>query len=139
VLFKRILQSRTARRIILLKARETSLVKEKVASESLWIAASGKQLAKVRADFVNSRGQAIIPLITRFRSIHEESYAKAIPFDRMVDGMPDPEKIEDAASIMNVAVKDNVQADIITNISAGGCASRIAQKIVERLHSEKQQ
>ncbi len=40
---------------------------------------------------------------------------------------------------MNVAVKDNIQADIITNISAGGYAYLIAQKIADRLHSEKQQ
>jgi hypothetical protein len=42
VLFEGILQSRTARRIILLKAGETSLMKGNVASESLWGAASGK-------------------------------------------------------------------------------------------------
>ena len=41
---------------------------------------------------------------------------------------------------MNVAIKNNIQADIITNnISAGGYAYLIAQKIADRLHSEKQQ
>jgi hypothetical protein len=40
---------------------------------------------------------------------------------------------------MNVAVKDNIQADIITNISAGGYTYLIAQKIADRPHSEMQQ
>ena len=70
---------------------------------------------------------------------HEESYGKAIPFDRMVGGMLDPEEIEDADWIMNEAVNDDVQANIIINSSAGGYASLISQKIAERLHTERQQ
>ena len=99
----------------------------------------GSSLRRLGRILLIRGGQAIIPLITRLRMSHEESYAKAFPFDRMVDGMLDPEMIEDAAWIMNEAAKDNVQANIIINSSAGGYAPRIAQKIPDRLRSENQQ
>jgi len=57
----------------------------------------------------------------------------------MVPGMLDPEMIEDTAKIVNEAVKDKAQVNLIINNRAGGNAPLIAEKIVERLHKEKQQ
>jgi len=70
---------------------------------------------------------------------YEESYAKAFPFDKMVPGMLDPEMIEDTVKIVNEAQKDKVQVNLIINNRAGGNAPLIAEKIADRLHSEKQQ
>ena len=70
---------------------------------------------------------------------YEESYAKAFPFDKMIPGMPDPEMIEDTAKIVNEAVKDKVQVNLIINNRAGGNAPMIAEKIVDRFNKEKQQ
>ena len=70
---------------------------------------------------------------------YEESYAKAFPFDKMVNGMLDPEMIEDTVRIVNEAIKDKVRVNLIINNRAGGNAPIIAQKIADRLHSEKQQ
>jgi hypothetical protein len=70
---------------------------------------------------------------------YEESYAKAFPFDKMVPGMLDPEMIEDTAEIVNEAIKDKVEVNLIINSHAGGNAPLIAQKIAGRLHKEKQQ
>jgi hypothetical protein len=47
--------------------------------------------------------------------------------------------IEGTAKILNEAVKDKVQVNLIINNHAGGKPPLIAQKIAERLHSEKQQ
>ena len=47
--------------------------------------------------------------------------------------------IEDTAKIVNEAIKDKVQVNLIINNRAGGNAPRIAQKIADRLHSEKPQ
>ena len=69
---------------------------------------------------------------------HEGSYAKAFPFDKMVPDMLDPEMIEDTANIVNEAIKDKVQVNLIINNRAGGNAPLIAEKIVERLHTAKQ-
>jgi hypothetical protein len=70
---------------------------------------------------------------------YEESYAKAFPFDKMVSGMLDPEMIEDTAKIVNEAIKDKVQVNLIINNRAGGNAPLIAQKIGERVYSEKEE
>jgi hypothetical protein len=70
---------------------------------------------------------------------YEESYAKAFPFDKMVPGMLDLEMIEDTAKIVNEAQKDKGLVNLIINNRAGGNAPLIAEKISNRLHSEKQQ
>ena len=70
---------------------------------------------------------------------YEESYAKAFPFEKMVDGMLDPEMIEDAVKIVNEAIKNKIQVNLIINNRAGGNAPLISQKIADRFHSEKQQ
>jgi hypothetical protein len=69
----------------------------------------------------------------------EESYAKAFPFDKMVTGMLDQEMIEDTAKKANEAMKDKAQLNLIISNRPGGNAPLIAQKIADRLHSEKQQ
>ena len=81
----------------------------------------------------------VIQLITFLRMSYEESYAKAFPFDKMVSGMLDPEMIKNMAIIVNEAMQDKIQVNLIINKRAGGSAPLIAQKIADRLHSEKQQ
>jgi len=110
-----------------------------VFSHWTWLPPLRKQFAKVRTEFFNSGNQVVIRLITPLRMSYEESYAKAFPFDKMVSGMLDPEMIEDTAKIVNEAIKDKVQVNLIINNRAGGNAPLIAQKIADRLHSEKQQ
>ena len=62
-----------------------------------------------------------------------------VPFDKVVPGMLDSEMIEDTAKIVNEAQKNKVQVNLIINNRAGGNAPLIAEKIADRLHSEKQQ
>jgi hypothetical protein len=57
----------------------------------------------------------------------------------MVSGTLDPEMIEDTARIVNEAIKDKAQVNLIFNNRAGGNAPLIAQRFADRLHSEKQQ
>jgi hypothetical protein len=70
---------------------------------------------------------------------YEESYAKAFSFDKMVSGMLDPEMIENPVKIVNEAIEDRIQANLIINNRAGGSAPLIVQKVTDRLYSEKQQ
>jgi len=109
-----------------------------VFSHWTWLPPLRKQLAKAGMEFFSAGNQAIIRLITPLRMSYEESYAKAFPFNNMVPGMLDPEMIEDVAKIVNEAQKDRVQVSLIINNRAGGNAPTIAEKIVERLHTEKQ-
>jgi hypothetical protein len=57
----------------------------------------------------------------------------------MIPGMLDTEMIEDTAKIVNEAQKDKVQLNLIINNRPGGNAPLIAEKIADRLHSEKPQ
>jgi hypothetical protein len=70
---------------------------------------------------------------------YEESFAKAFPFDKMASGMLDSEMIEDTAKFVNEAIKDKLRVNLIINNRAGGNATVIAEKFVDRLHSEKLQ
>jgi hypothetical protein len=69
---------------------------------------------------------------------YEESFANAFPFNKMVPGMLDREMIEDTAKIVNEAIEDKVQVNLIINNRAGGNAPLIAQKIVNRLYLQKE-
>ena len=60
-----------------------------------------------------------------------------VPFEEII-GL-DPEMIEDTAKIVNEAGKDKVQLNLIINNRAGNKDPLIAEKIMERLHNEKQQ
>ena len=53
---------------------------------------------------------------------YEESYVKAFPFDKMIPGMLDPAMIEDTVKIVNEAIKDKVQVNLIIHNRAGGNA-----------------
>jgi uncharacterized protein YecE (DUF72 family) len=110
-----------------------------VFSHWTWLPPLRKQFAKAGTEFFNSGKQVVIRLITPLRTSYEESYAKAFPFDKMVPGMLDSEMIEDTVKIVNEAQKDKVQVNMIINNRAGGNAPLIAEKIADRLHSEKQQ
>lgn len=63
---------------------------------------------------------------------YEESYAKAFPFDKMIPGMLGPEMIEDTVKIVNEAIKDKIQVNLIINNRAGGNAPTIAQEVAKK-------
>jgi hypothetical protein len=65
------------------------------------------------------------------RMSYAESYANAFPFHKMGSGKLDPETVEDTAKIVNDAIKDKYQANLIINNRARGNALPIAQKIVK--------
>jgi hypothetical protein len=61
---------------------------------------------------------------------YEDAYARAFPFDRLIEEMIQPEMIAQAAQLMWEAVKDEVEINIIINNRAGGNAPSLAQRIV---------
>ncbi len=110
-----------------------------VFSHWTWLPPLRKQLAKVRSEFFNSGNQVVIRLMTPLHMGYEESYAKAFPFEKIIPDMLDPEMIEDTAKIVNEAIKDRAQVNLIINNRAGGNAPLVAEKIANRLSKEKQQ
>jgi uncharacterized protein YecE (DUF72 family) len=102
-----------------------------VLSHWTWLPPLRKQFDRVKGEFFNSGGQGVIRLLTPLRMGYEESYRKAFPFDKIVPGMLDPEMIQDTLRILNDAVRDKIQVNLIINNRAGGNAPLIAQKIAD--------
>ena len=64
---------------------------------------------------------------------YEESYAKAFPFDKMVDGMLNFQMIEDMVQLISQALKMERKVAIIINNRVGGKGPLIAQAIATRV------
>ena len=75
--------------------------------------------------------------MTPLRMSYEDSYAKAFPFNKMVDGMMNPEMIDDTIQIIMEGVRRRKKMNLIINNRAGGNGPIIAQEIAKRLRELK--
>jgi uncharacterized protein YecE (DUF72 family) len=103
-----------------------------VFSHWTWLPPLRKQFEKTGGQFFNSGKESIIRLITPMRMSYEESYAKAFPFDKMVDGMLNPKMIDDTIYLLLEGIKCKEKMIIIINNRAGGNAPMIARLIAEK-------
>jgi uncharacterized protein YecE (DUF72 family) len=103
-----------------------------VLSHWTWLPPLDTQFKKAGRRFFNSGRQCVIRLMTPLRMRYEEAYAKAFPFNRLVDGMMNPEMVQETSEIMLTAIDQDVGTNIVINNRAGGNAPLIAQKVSER-------
>jgi uncharacterized protein YecE (DUF72 family) len=103
-----------------------------VLSHWTWLPPLRKQMAKADQRVFNSGRQRIVRLMTPIGMRYEDAYAKAHPFDKLVDGMMQPDMVRETADIMRRAITDSVETSIIINNRAGGNAPIIAQKVAEQ-------
>jgi hypothetical protein len=103
-----------------------------VLSHWTWLPPLAKQSTKIGSRFFSSGGQSIVRLITSLRMSYEESYAKAFPFDKLVEGMLNPQMIEDTVQLIREAIRREKRIAIIINNRAGGNGPLIAQQIAKR-------
>ena len=103
-----------------------------VLSHWTWLPPLRKQLAKSDHRVLNSGNQRIVRLMTPIGMRYEDAYSKAHPFDKLVEGMLQPEMVRETADIMRRAIEDSVETSIIINNRAGGNAPVIAQKLAEK-------
>jgi hypothetical protein len=82
--------------------------------------------------FLNQGKKCIVRLLTPRGIRYEDAYAKAHPFSTLIDGMMDPQMVDETVDIMNSAIEDDVQINVIINNRAGGNAPIIAQKIARQ-------
>jgi hypothetical protein len=68
---------------------------------------------------------------------YEDSYVKAFPFDKMVEGMMNPEMIDDTIQIIMEGIRRRKRMNLIINDRAGGNGPIIAQQIAKRLRGLK--
>jgi uncharacterized protein YecE (DUF72 family) len=103
-----------------------------VLSHWTWLPPLPKQFAKAGRAFFNSGRQCIVRLMTPMGIRYEDAYAKAHPFDKLIDGMLQPEMVADTVRLMRVGVEEDVQTNVIVNNRAGGNAPLIARQIAMR-------
>jgi uncharacterized protein YecE (DUF72 family) len=103
-----------------------------VFSHWTWLPPLSKQLTKEGGRFFNSGNTCIVRLITPPRMKYEDSYAKAFPFDKLVDGMLNPQMIDDTIQLVNEVIKRERAIAIIINNRAGGNAPMIAALLAEK-------
>ena len=60
---------------------------------------------------------------------YEDAYARAFPFDRLVQEMVQPEMIQDTVDIMRQGIEEDLETFILINNRSGGNAPLIAEKI----------
>ncbi|MGO9689476.1 MAG: DUF72 domain-containing protein, partial [Syntrophobacteraceae bacterium] len=74
--------------------------------------------------------QAVIRLMTPIGTRYEDAYAKAFPFDRLIEEMIQPGMIPQTAGLMREALRNDVELNIIINNRAAGNAPLLAQRII---------
>ena len=82
--------------------------------------------------FFNSGNELVIRLMTPLGMRYEDAYAKAVPFDRLVEGMLQPEMVLDSVRIIKGAIEKGVLVNLIINNRAGGNGPLIAREIAEK-------
>ena len=102
-----------------------------VLSHWTWLPSLKKQIAKADGKIFNSGRQRIVRLMTPRGTRYEEAYAKAHPFDKLVDGMLQAGMVKDSAELMKKALQEDVKTSVLINNRAGGNAPLIARRIAE--------
>ncbi len=63
---------------------------------------------------------------------YEDAYARAYPFNKLIDGMLQPEMVLETVEIIKRAVDQGMTVYVIVNNRAGGNAPLMAQQIAEK-------
>jgi hypothetical protein len=103
-----------------------------VLSHWTWLPPIRKQFIKSRKRFYNSGRQCIIRLLTPIGVRYQDSYTQAFPFDKMVQGMMNPEMVLETVEIMNIAIREGFYVNVIVNNRAGGNAPLIARELANK-------
>ncbi len=108
-----------------------------VLSHWTWLPALQRQFELSHSTFTNSGGQCILRLLTPRGLRYEEAYARAHPFDRIVEGMATRGMIEETVGLMEKAIEKKARVNVIVNNRAGGNAPLIARQIVSCFSARK--
>lgn len=103
-----------------------------VLSHWTWLPSLNRQFALAGRRFFNSGGQCVVRLMTPRRVRYENAYAMAYPFDQLVNGMLDPQMLEETVQLMHTAIREKIQINIVVNNRSGGNAPQIAKQIAGR-------
>jgi len=102
-----------------------------VLSHWTWLPSLQSQFAAGGRKFLNGGGSAVIRLMTPRGVRYEDAYARAHPFDKLVEGMMSQEMIGHTVEIMREAANQGVRINVIINNRSGGNAPLIAEEVAK--------
>ncbi|MGC9966178.1 MAG: DUF72 domain-containing protein [Syntrophobacteraceae bacterium] len=101
-----------------------------VLSHWTWLPALKIQFAKAGKRFITAGSQAIIRLMTPIGVRYEDAYARAFPFDRLIEEMIHPGMVPQTVQLMREAIEREIEINIIINNRSAGNAPLLARRIV---------
>ncbi len=103
-----------------------------VLSHWSWLPPLSRQMEESGGRFLKKGKVSLLRLMTPLGMRYEEAYARAYPFDHIVDGMLQPRMVEETARIMMAVVQTGGHAYVIVNNRSGGNAPQIAKMVAQR-------
>jgi uncharacterized protein YecE (DUF72 family) len=101
-------------------------------SQWTWLPSLKKQFEKSGGKIFNAGEQVVIRLLTPIGIRYDETYAKAYPFDNLVDDLFKPVMVEEVVNLVREFLTQDAVVYLIINNRAGGNAPMIAEKVAER-------
>jgi hypothetical protein len=101
-------------------------------SQWTWLPPLRKQFEKSGGRIFNEGNECVIRLLTPLGMRYEETYARAYPFDKLVDELFKPVMVVEAVNLVREILAQEAVIYLIINNRAGGNAPMIAKKVVER-------
>jgi uncharacterized protein YecE (DUF72 family) len=101
-------------------------------SQWTWLPPLKKQFEKSGGRIFNASKKVVIRLLTPIGMRYDETYARAYPFDKLVEGLFKPVMVEEAVNLVRDILEQGAVVYLIINNRAGGNAPMIAESFVER-------
>ena len=101
-------------------------------SQWTWLPSLKKQYEKSGGNIFNAGKNVVIRLLTPIGRRYDETYAKAYPFDKLVDDLFKPVMVEGTVNLVLEILAQDALVYLIINNRAGGNAPMIAEKVRER-------
>ena len=102
-----------------------------------WLPSLKTQFSRAGGRFITSGGEAVVRLMTPAGVRYEDAYARAHPFNRIVEDLLQPEMVQQTAQLIREAVENKVRLNVIINNRAAGNAPLLAQMIIREFLRQK--
>ena len=109
-----------------------------VHSHWTWLPPLAAQLERAGGRFFNEGGEVLVRLMTPHGMRYEEAFAKAHPFDRLVEGMLSERMLGETVDVMRAAIAAGRHVTVIVNNRSGGNAPLIAERLAQRFRAAGQ-
>lgn len=103
-----------------------------VLSHWTWLPNLARQFQKAGNRFIHAGGQAVVRLMTPMGVRYEDAYARAFPFDKVLDDLLQPSMVSQTAKLLRAGIDQGVEVNVIVNNRSGGNAPDIARGLIQR-------